>query len=59
MARRRKRDKGLEVAGDVAAEAGVTALLEFPPVAIAVGLVAGVGVLGFLAWKGLSQTRDR
>ena len=59
MARWRRRDKGLEAAGDFAAEAGVAALFEFPPVAIAVGVIAGVGFLGFLVWKSLSQRRDR
>ncbi|WP_165184796.1 hypothetical protein [Caulobacter soli] len=52
---RRKRDDFLgEVVGggvEVGVEAGFAALAEAPPVAIIVGAVAGVGFLGFLAWK--------
>lgn len=53
--RRRKRDDLLgEVVGggaEVGVEAGFAALAEAPPVAIIVGTVAGLGFLGFLAWK--------
>jgi hypothetical protein len=53
--RRRKRDDflGEALGGGVEAgiEAGFAALAEAPPVAVVVGLVAGVGLLGFLAWK--------
>ncbi|WP_089925371.1 hypothetical protein [Caulobacter sp. UNC279MFTsu5.1] len=53
--RRRKRDEFLgEVVGggaEVGVEAGFAALAEAPPVAIIVGAVAGLSVLGFLAWK--------
>jgi len=59
LKRRRKRDKALETAGEVAADAGVTAMFEFPPVGIAVGIVAGIGVLGFLAWRGFSRMSDK
>jgi hypothetical protein len=55
---RRKRDERLEdVAGvgvEVGVEAGFTALAEVPPVAAIVCVVAGIGLVGFLAWKGLS-----
>lgn len=53
--RRRKRDDFLDEAlgggVEVGVETGFAALAEAPPVAVVVGVVAGVGLLGFLAWK--------
>lgn len=61
--RQRKRDDLLgEVGGGVAEvgiEAGFAALAEAPPVAIIVGAVAGVGFLGFLAWKTFAHYNDK
>jgi hypothetical protein len=47
----RKRDELLE--------AGFSALAEFPPVAVACGVIAGVGLRGFLAWKGLARLTEK
>jgi hypothetical protein len=47
----RKRDQRRYGAGDAAVDGASALLLEFPPVAIAVGVAVGVGLLGFLAWK--------
>lgn len=55
----RKRDDFLgEVAGggaEVGVEAGFAALAEAPPVAAVIAVTAGVGLLGFLAWKSFSR----
>jgi hypothetical protein len=58
--RKRKRDDFLgEVVGG-GAEVGVeAALAEFPPAAVAIGVVAGLGLLGFLAWKGLARATEK
>jgi hypothetical protein len=61
--RRRKRDELLGdvvgVGADVGVEAGFSALAEFPPVAVVCGVVVGVGLLGFLAWKGLARLAEK
>lgn len=61
--RRRKRDAFLDEAvgggAEVGVEVGVSALAEFPPVALACGVVVGIGLLGFLAWKGFSRIGEK
>jgi hypothetical protein len=61
--RRRKRDEFLgdvvDGGAEVRVEAGVSVLAEFPPVAVACGVIAGVGLLGFLAWKSFALLTEK
>ena len=60
---RRKRDEFLgnvvEVGAEAGVDAGISALAEFPPAAVVAGVIAGVGLLGFPAWKGFSRISEK